>query len=413
MPELAVNGGPPVRTTPFPAWPEFDDRERARLLAVLDSRRWWATEGTATREFEEAWGAFHGTPPAVACTNGTHAIELLLSAAGVGEGDEVIVPDWSFLATISAVLTVNAVPVLVDVDLGTGCIDPALAEAAITERTRALIAVHIAGHPADMGSLTALCRRHEIALLEDCAHAHGSTWEGRPVGTFGAGGSYSFQASKLMTAGEGGAVVSADEEVLAAARSFGDCGRRPGEWFYRHYVLGGNYRMTEWQAAVLLAQLERFPEQQARRNANAVWLNEELAKIPGIHPQVRDPRTTSQGNYCYVVRVDPAELGAGREEVRLALGAEGIPLTMSYPPLHQLELFASPDGLGPRYRSADDRRAHLGALRFPVTERLADETLWFKTAVLMGDRRDCQDVVDAVAKVATHVAELGSVRSDG
>jgi dTDP-4-amino-4,6-dideoxygalactose transaminase len=403
--ELALHGGRPVRTVPFPPWPAFDHRERSRLLAVLESRQWWSTEGTATREFEEAWGAFHGTPPAVACTNGTHAIELLLSAVGVGEGDEVVVPAWSFLATASAVLTVNAVPVLVDVDLGTGCIDPAAVEAAVTGRTRAVIAVHLAGHPADMGRLQEVCRRHGLALLEDCAHAHGSTWEGRPVGTFGRGGTFSFQASKLMTAGEGGAVVSPSEEVLAVARSFGDCGRQPGDWFYRHVRLGGNDRMTEWQAAVLLAQLERFPEQQARRNANAVWLNRELATVPGVHPQARDPRTTSQGSYCYVVRIDPPAFGAGREAVRLALAAEGIPLTMSYPPLHHLDLFAAADGLAPRYRTS--RPLVAGSL--PVTERLAAETLWFRTAVLMGDRRDCQDVVDAVAKVQAHAAELTTV----
>lgn len=402
MPELAIHGGTPVRTTPYPAWPVHDHTERERLLAVLESGRWWATEGTVTREFEAAWGRFHGTGPAVACTNGTHAIELLLTAAGIGEGDEVIVPAWSFLATMSAVLTVNATAVLVDVDPGTGCIDPVQAEAAVTDRTRAVLAVHIAGHPADMTALVELCRRRGLALLEDCAHAHGSTWEGRPVGTFGQGGTFSFQASKLMTAGEGGAVVSADDTVLEAARSYANCGRVPGAWFYRHVLLGGNDRMTEWQAAVLLAQLERFPEQQARRNANAQWLNTELAKIPGVVPQARDPRTTSQGNYCYVVMIDPEVVGASREQVRLALAAEGIPLTMSYPPLHHLEVVTAADGLAPRYRTPGHVRA--GAL--PVTERLADTSLWCKTAVLMGERADAQHVVDAVAKVVAHAEEL-------
>jgi len=405
MSELALHGGTPVRTTPYPAWPQFDEREREGLLAVLESRQWWSTEGRVVREFEEAWGAFHGSPPAVACTNGTHAIELLLTAAGIGEGDEVIVPDWSFLATVSAVLMVNAVPVIVDVDPGTGCIDPGLVEAAVSERTRAVIAVHVAGHPADLTALTEVCLRHDLLLLEDCAHAHGSQWEGRPVGTFGVGGTFSFQASKLMTAGEGGAVVSTSEDVLASVRSLGDCGRRPGEWFYSHFELGGNVRMTEWQGAVLLAQLERFPEQQARRNRNAQWLNEALGAIPGLHPQQRDPRTTSQGSYCYVVRLDPAVVGAGREAVREALVAEGMPLTMSYPPLHRLELFASPDGLAPRFRR---RPFDPDPLHLPVTDRLAAETLWFKTAVLMGDERDCQDVVDAVAKVVGAASELAA-----
>jgi dTDP-4-amino-4,6-dideoxygalactose transaminase len=405
MTELAIKGGQPVRATPYPAWPVWDHREREGLLAVLASGDWWATEGTKTRAFEAAWAAFCGTPGAAAVTNGTHAIELALSAIGVGEGDEVIVPAWSFLATASAVLMVNARPVFVDVDPQTGCIDVAAAEAAITERTSAIAAVHVAGHPADLDALGRLCAARRLLLVEDCAHAHGSTWNGAHVGSFGDAGTFSFQASKLMTAGEGGAVVSRRPEVMAEVHSYADCGRRPGEWFYSHYVLGGNYRMTEWQAAVLLAQLDRFPGQQARRDANARYLNDALAQIPGVEPQRRDPRCTSQGNYCYVVRIDEAVFGASREAVRLALGAEGIPLTMSYPPLHRLEAFLAPDGFAPRFRSRQGL-ADFASLGLPVVERLAAETLWFATAILMGDRSDCDDVVTALAKIQRHAGEL-------
>jgi dTDP-4-amino-4,6-dideoxygalactose transaminase len=258
MSELAIHGGPPVRTVQYPAWPEHDDRERELLLDVLDSRRWWSTQGTRVHEFEHAWGELHGTGPAVAVTNGSHAIEVALLATGIGQGDEVIVPSWTFVATAASVLMVNASPVLVDVELGTGCIDPDAVEAAITERTRAVIAVHIAGHPADMERLTEICARRDLVLIEDCAHAHGSLFNGQMVGTFGSAGTYSFQASKLMTGGEGGAIVTTDPEVRANAASYSDCGRRPGEWFYSHFALGGNYRMTEWQGAVLLAQLDQL-----------------------------------------------------------------------------------------------------------------------------------------------------------
>ena len=409
MPELAINGGPPVRSADYPAWPDFDDRERELLLEVLDSRRWWATQGTKVRDFEARWGELHGTEPAVAVTNGSHAIDVALLALGVGAGDEVIVPGWTFLATAAAVLMVNAVPVLVDVDPDTGCVDPDAVEAAITERTAAVIAVHIAGHPADMDRLTELCAARGLALVEDCAHSHGSTWSGRPVGTLGDAGTYSFQSSKLMTGGEGGAIVARDADVLARARSFSDCGRRPGEWYYSHYVLGGNYRMTEWQGAVLLAQLERFPEQQRRRAANADWLNEHLRSIPGVHPQARDPRCTSQGNSCYVVRIDAAEFGADREAVRLALLAEGIPLTMAYPPIHRLDAFVDPEGFVPRFRSRDGMQ-DFTALSLPVAERLADETLWLTTSALMGSSDDTADVLTALDKIHRHVDELRSVR---
>ena len=407
MSELAIHGGTPIRPTPYPAWPEHGERERTLLMEVLDSGRWWSTQGTKVHEFELAWGALHDTGPAIAVTNGSHAIEVALLALGVGQGDEVIVPSWTFVATAASVLMVNAMPVLVDVELGTGCIDPEAVEAAITERTRAVIAVHIAGHPADMERLTEICARHDLVLIEDCAHSHGSLFNGQMVGTFGSAGTYSFQASKLMTAGEGGAIVTTDPEVRASAASYSDCGRRPGEWYYSHYALGGNYRMTEWQGAVLLAQLDRFEEQATRRDQRSALLDRELATIPGVYPQARDERCDRQGNYCYVVRIDPEEFGAEREPVRLALAAEGISLTMSYPPIHRLDVFRNRDGFAPRWRDRGGMQ-DFATLSLPVTERLAETTLWFTTSVLMGTDDDALDVARAVEKVQRHAGKLAT-----
>jgi dTDP-4-amino-4,6-dideoxygalactose transaminase len=409
MSELAINGGSALRTEPYPVWPHFDDAERRLLEEVLTSRRWWATQGSKVREFELAWGDLHGTEPAVAVTNGSHSIDIALLGLGIGAGDEVIVPAWTFVATAASVLMVGARPVLVDVDLDTGCLDVDAAAAAITPATAAILPVHIAGHPADMDRLVELVDAHGLALVEDCAHAHGSRWRGRMVGTFGDAGTYSFQASKLMTAGEGGAVVARSADVASAIRSFSDCGRRPGEWFYSHYVLGGNYRMTEWQGAVLLAQLGRFEEQAARRDSNSRLLNAELAAIPGVYPQRRDERCDRQGNYCYVVRIDPDEFGADRESVRLALGAEGIPLTMAYPPLHHLDVFRDPDGFAPRIRDRAGMQ-DFANLSLPRAEQLAANTLWFNTSVLMGRRDDALDVVAAVEKVHRHASDLARVR---
>jgi len=189
--ELAINGGTPVREHPFPAWPDHGADEREALLGVLDSGDWWATDGTVVRALEQVFGAAHGVERAVAVTNGTHAVELALQALGIGDGDEVIVPDFTFLATVSAVLYINAVPVIVDVDPCTFNIDPDAVEAAVTSRTRAVIAVHVAGQPADMDRLTEICRRHDLALVEDGAHAHGSSWKGQPVGSIGDAGTFS------------------------------------------------------------------------------------------------------------------------------------------------------------------------------------------------------------------------------
>jgi len=402
---LALYGGSPVRSEAFPEWPTADVRERELLLEVLDSRRWWATQGTKVREFESQWAHVHGAETSIAVTNGSHTLEIALLALGVGEGDEVIVPNWTFVATIAAVLMVNAIPVIVDVELETGCINPEAVRAAVGPRTRAIIPVHIAGSVANMDALNEIAQQHELVILEDCAHAHGSTWRGVPVGMLGDAGSYSFQSSKLMTGGEGGAIVSRHPEVLARARSFSDCGRLPGEWFYSHYLLGGNYRMTEWQGAVLLAQLERFPQQQQIRARNADMLNHELAQIPGIHPQGRHPSCTTQGNYCYVVRVDEQRFGMSRDVLREALIAEGIPLTMAYPPLTRLDVFADPDGFAPRLRNRKGMQ-DFSSLHLPVSDLLADTTLWFTTSVLMGSENDARDVVRAMEKIYAHRDEI-------
>jgi dTDP-4-amino-4,6-dideoxygalactose transaminase len=257
MPELALLGGRKAKTKPFPEWPMYDEMERHALTEVLESRVWWRTPGTKTLEFERAFAAFHGARHGVAVTNGTAALEVVMAALGIGPGAEVIVPDFTFIATASAVLFAGALPVMVDVRPDTYCIDPDLVEAAITPHTKAIIAVHMGGHPADLDRLSRIARDRGIALVEDSSHAHGSEWRGRRIGTFGSAGTFSFQSSKLMTAGEGGIIITNDDEVERVARSVHDCGRMPGEWFYSHFIYGSNYRLSEWQGAILGVQLTR------------------------------------------------------------------------------------------------------------------------------------------------------------
>jgi len=219
----------------------------------------------------------------------------------------VIVPDFTFIATASAVLAAGALPVLVDIDRETLCIDAELADAAITPRTKAIAAVHMGGNVADLDALGELCKRRGIALIEDCAHAHASEWRGRRVGSFGTAGTFSFQSGKLMTAGEGGIVITSDDAFERRARSVHDCGRLPGEWFYDHYQHGSNYRLSEWQGAVLSAQLTRLDEQTERRHANARLLDAELAKVEGVTPQRLDAQCTRNGQYAQIFHVDSAK----------------------------------------------------------------------------------------------------------
>jgi dTDP-4-amino-4,6-dideoxygalactose transaminase len=269
MAELAFKGGQKSKHKPFPVWPQYDDAERKALTEVLESRIWWRTPGTRTLAFEQEFAKFQGAKHGIAVTNGTAALEVTISALGIGPGDEVIVPDFTFVATASAVLYAGAMPVTVDVSPETYCIGPQLAEAAITPRTKAIIAVHMGGHPADLDALTDLARKHGIALVEDSSHAHATEWKGKRIGSHGVAGTFSFQASKLMTAGEGGIIVSNDDKFERQARSVHDCGRMPGEWFYSHYINGSNYRLSEWQGALLSAQLMRLDSQTQRRHQNA------------------------------------------------------------------------------------------------------------------------------------------------
>jgi len=406
---LAALGGKKVREKSFPAWPHYDETEREALNRVLDSRNWWANHGVEVKEFEKEWSGYTGAKGSFAVTNGTHTLEVVFLALGIGDGDEVIVADWSFLATIGAILTVNAIPKIVDVDPLTGTIDVSQAEAAIGPKTRAIVCVHVAGSMSDMDALTALCKKHGIALIEDSAHAHGSRWKGEHAGTIGDAGSFSFQASKLMTSGEGGVITTKREDLIPMFKSFINCGRGEGIWYYRHLRLGGNYRLSEWQGAILRAQLKRFPDQQKNRGNNANWLNSEIAKIPGFTPQGRYAGCTEQGNYCYVVEVDSTLLsGATRDQIRHALLAEGIPLTTSYPPLHKLEMFKDPSGLAPRLRG-EVTKIRYNEQSFPVTDHLAANTLWFNTAVLMGTRDDANSVLQSIAKISEHAAQVAKI----
>jgi dTDP-4-amino-4,6-dideoxygalactose transaminase len=401
----ALLGGKPVRAVDYPAWPVWDEGERERLLGVLDAGGWWQGDGTVAATFANDFAAYHGARFGMAMTNGTHTIEAALVACDIGEGDEVIVPGMTFIASASAVLAVNATPVLVDVDPETLCIDAAAADAAITDRTRAIIAVHVAGCAADLDALLDLCHRRGLRLIEDCAHAHGTFWRGRGVGSWGDAGSFSMQRSKLMTAGEGGVLICNDEAIRDAAWAYADCGRVKGEWFYHHATVGTNLRMTEWQGAVLAAQLQRFPEQNRVRNDNALALNAALAEIPGIRPQRRDPRMDSQGNYCFVFHYDTAEFaGLPLRSFERALGAEGIPMGVSYPSLNDLAVFRE-QRFGPRLRaSAPD--LDYANLRLPNAESAAASTVWLQHRLLLGSREDALDVARAVEKLRVHAPRL-------
>jgi len=407
MGELALTGGAKTKKKAFPVWPIYDETEKQALLEVLESRVWWRTPGTKTLAFEKEFAVFHNAKRGIAVTNGTAALEVAMMALGVGPGDEVIVPNFTFVATASAVLAAGAMPVMVDVLAETHCIDPGLAEAAITARTKAIVAVHIGGNPADLDLLGAIAAKHGIALIEDCAHAHGSEWKGRRVGAIGKAGTFSFQSGKLMTAGEGGIVVTDDDAFERQARSVHDCGRMPGEWFYNHYINGSNYRLSEWQGAVLSAQLKRLNAQTALRHKNSRLLDKLLGEIPGITPQRLDSRCTRNGQYAYIFHVNSKEFaGVATEKLIAAMNAEGIPNQASYPPVHKIDVFQNGE-YRKRLCGAHAKEAH-GFLRaeFPVTHQAAWESVWIPQTALLGDEEDMQEIAAAWRKIQRCAGEL-------
>jgi dTDP-4-amino-4,6-dideoxygalactose transaminase len=323
---LAIDGGTPVRSRPWPRWPIFDETEEQAILEVVRSGKWWSVEGTKVREFEEAFARFQDAQFAVCVTNGTAALEVALRAAHIGCGDEVIVPPYTFIATATAVLAVGATPVFVDVEEESLNIDPTKIEEAITPRTRAIIPVHIAGCPADMDGVLEIARKHNLLVIEDAAQAHAAEWKGTKVGAIGDMGCFSFQASKNLNAGEGGAVLTNNPHWADQVWSVHNVGRVRGGRWYEHHVLGSNFRMTEFQAAILLAQLKRLPEQTERRTQNAHRLTEMLSQIPGIRPPRPDPRVTRHAYHLYIFRYDKNHFGGRpREDFLKALNAEGIP----------------------------------------------------------------------------------------
>lgn len=379
----------------FPAWPQYGEAEEKILLDVLHSGVWWKTPGDQVYAFEREFAQFIGVDYAIGVTNGTAALEVAVSAIGIGPGDEVIVPDFTFVATASAVLSVGAMPVFVDVNPDTYCINPEEIQKAITPRTKAVIVVHLGGHPADMEAIVDLCRTHQLYLIEDCSHAHGSEWRGKKVGSFGDFGTFSFQQGKLLTAGEGGAVVTNNADLERKARSIHDCGRLPGEWFYAHFNYGSNYRMTEWQGAILRKQLERLPEQGRIRMRNATYLDQELAKIPGITPQRSDPNCTHNGHYAYIFHYDSEKYSdMPLKQFVEKLEKTGIPIQASYPPLHELDVFQNGT-----YRSritSDQDFRFLMEQAYPHTAKGAWETVWFPQNVLLAEESIVEQMVRVV-----------------
>jgi dTDP-4-amino-4,6-dideoxygalactose transaminase len=420
MSQLAIFGGPKVRSKPFPSWPVFDGNEERALLQVLRSGKWWRYsygEGLELREpeagqprskvaeFQEVFSRFQGAKYGVACSNGTGAIEVALKALGIGPGDEVIVPAYTFIATASAVLMVNAVPIFVDIEVETFNLSPVRVEEAITPRTKAIIPVHFAGQAADMEAILSIAKRHNLKVVEDAAHGHGATWKDIGLGSIGQAGTFSFQASKNLTAGEGGLITTNDRDLAEMCESYVWAGRKFDRPWYEHYRLGWNYRMTEFQGAILLQQLKRLDAQNAKRRENARYLDTRLSEVPGIHPLKQREYATKHSYHIYIFRFDQNEFGVSRQNFLQALEQEGISCLGGYVhPLYRNPMFLHqefyPRGC-PLTCGHYDRTIDYQTFQdlCPNSERACREAVWLEHRQLLAERDDMEEIVRAINKI--------------
>ena len=365
MTRLAIDGGPKeADDLEIPRWPQCTEKSREYVLDSLESEQWCRITDDAAwvDRFEEEFAEFHDAEHAIAVSNGTVAIELALRAAGMKPGDEVLVPAYTFIATASAVACMGGVPRFVDVDPETYNVDPESIREHITDRTVGIVGVHFGGYPMDMDELMAIVEEHNLFLIEDSAHAQGSEWRGQKVGTFGEFGTFSFQQSKSLPAGEGGIVVTDDEFLAEQASLVHNIGRAVGAPGYRHYILSSNYRLPELQGALLCAQLEKLPGENERRQRNERLLVDGLEGIEGIHTNRKDDRITARGYCLFNFRYDSEAFdGLSRDRFLEALQAEGVPAGSGY-------------GM-PLYRQPGFSREQLGTLVPPGTDLPVNRTL--------------------------------------
>jgi dTDP-4-amino-4,6-dideoxygalactose transaminase len=406
-PALAIDGAEPIRSRPFPAWPVFDASDEAAVLDALRSGRWGSRLGEGYgRAFTERLGSMHRCRRAIATANGTVALEVALKAVGVQPLDEVIVPAYTFLATATAVTTLGAIPVFADIDPATYTLDPASVATRVSSHTRAIVPVHIAGQPADMDGILGVATTHGLRVVEDAAQAIGAAWRGRGVGAIGDAGTFSFQSSKNLNAGEGGAIVTDDDTIADRAWSLANCGRSPGGTWYQHEVAGSNHRLTEVQAALLVAQIARLPDQMMRRERSARLLESGLRDIPGLSTQSRPEGVTTHARHLFVIRYDASAFGdRPRSWFIRAMRAEGIPCSPGYEiPLHRM-----PGVLAARRTWSEIARATGRAIDIPTdpdaedlpnTDRASrEEGVWLGQSLLLGSDADMADVITAARRI--------------
>jgi len=407
MAKLAINGGDPIRTKPFPKWPVWDDSEINALTAVIKSDQWGSIKGNRVKTFEEKYAKFHQAKYGICVNSGTTALTLALRAVGIGTGDEVLLPGYTFIATATSIVEAGAIPRFVDIDPETYNIDVRQIEANITKRTKGIMPVHFGGRAADMDAILNLAKKHNLKVIEDAAQAWGSEWKGKKVGALGNAGCFSFQSSKNITSAEGGIILTNEDETEKYARSSSNCGRLPQGVWYEHYYLGGNFRLTEFQAAILDIQFERHPKLQAVRHQNAQLLNKHLAQIEGVATLKDDTNVTNNSWHLYIWRYKKEAFhNVSKDKFIKALQKEGIVTSAGY----SIPLYTQPVmknlAFGPMGKPIDIGVDYNSDF-LPETERACyEEAIWFPQNILLGTEADMMDIVKAIKKIQENSKEI-------
>ena len=403
--KAAILGGPKAYTGTWPGWPIFGQLEQDELIKVLKSGKWGRLGNKIAPSFEKEYAKITGTKYALATSSGTSALYAMLGALNIGPGDEVILPPYTFIATYNVIVQNYALPVFVDTDIESFQIDASKIEASISPSTKVLMPVHIGGSPCDVDAVLEIANKYKIPLIEDACQAHLSEWKGKCLGSFGLGGAFSFQSSKNLNSGEGGAVITNSEDFYKRCYSFHHQGQssdaaslEPGSG-----TRGSNLRITEFQAALLLAQLTRLEEQTKKRTENADYLTKLFKDIDGIIPAKQYEGTTRSSYLLYMFRYDQNKFsGMDRSQFIKALSAEGVPCSTGYNSLPQ-DPYIRDLARNKHYLNIYGEKVMndwLERISCPQNDKLTQEALWFSQTMLLGTKNDMEQIANAIKKIS-------------
>lgn len=412
MEKLAITGGKALRKTSFTPWPFGGKEELAALKDVLNGTGWGGQPfpGKHATSFAKKFARMHTAKYAQCVNTGTVAIQAALKAIDIRPGDEVIAPAYTWEGTVGPVLLLGAIPVFVDVDPETYCLDAKLIERAITPKTKAILPVHLGMRFADMDEILRIAKKHNLKVIEDCAHVQGGMWKGKGAGCMGDLGAFSFQSSKLLTCGEGGIVITDNLEYMERVQSYINAGRASLTDQFHHRIVGFNYRLGEFQAAILDAQIDRLPAQAKTRAKNMQYFASRLKNKPGIGLLKPDPRITRLAPYGYVIKYFSSQLkDIPRAAFVAALQLEGIPCDgLFYEPVYKSSLFPVNPADFPALSWGREKPLDLRSMySCPESEKAAyHEAVWFPHQLFLGAKKDVDAIADAIDKVLANLESL-------